>query len=563
MFGIVASPAELPVGDAPWGHGGWLPPAEREALDWLTLGRLLGWSTAVEAGPAALALGRRALVVACDPESLGADDVARLETRLREERLLVVVRGGPSQHPLAAFAGARRGAGPDVGRSFAWEGPGGAARFRPSEGIRVQPIDLSPGTEVWATVDGRPALAVRPIGRGAVATLAFHPSAARDAAGAATAILRRLLVQGLGSPTAWLDFDRTLVLRMDDPGSAQKVHCSTWCYAPLGERDWTRIATDLRRRRARLSIGYTPGWVDDADPVRGRLLVGGEEPPRRPGTVHPSPLVRYVDLAGNAPGRVSDLEAEFRGIQMIRRAGLGEVELHGHTHLHPDSAIWAAAADRHSARGWYRELGRRGQPAIDARPRGQDPVALGVVALARWFGVRPTTLIPPGDEFSEATVLRATELGFSLISSYYLALRDGDRFCWCQHLCAPYLDRPDPSWFEAGLPVVSYFHDYEPSTHGVGWLIRCLDAWQAAGAERFVDLRELAAAVGRRVDFDDDGATVTLHEADAPPLVRPLRVALRTPVGVPSVVTVRRGGAEYPLRPFRSHGGHSVIEIPP
>jgi len=563
MLGIVASPAELPAGGVAWGHGGWVPPAEREALDWLTLGRLLGWSAAAGARPAALALGRRALVVTCDPESLGPDDVARLETRLREECLLVIVRGASSRHPLAALAGARRGTGPDVGRRLAWEGPGGTARFRPAAGIPMQSVDPSPGTEVWATVDGRPALAVRPVGRGAVATLAFHASAARDAAGAATAILRRLLVEGPGAPTAWLDLERTLVLRMDDPGSAQKVHCSTWCYAPLGEQQWAEIATDLRRRRARLSIGYTAGWVDDGDPARGRLVVGGEKPPRRPGAVHPSPRVRYVDLAGHAPGRVSDYEAEFRGIQMIRRAGLGEVELHGHTHLHPDPASWAAAADRHSERGWYRELGRRAQPVIDARPSGQDPVALGVAALQRWFGVRPTTLIPPGDEFSDATVRRALELGFSLFSSYYLALRDGNRFCWCQHVCSPYLNEPDSSWFEAGLPVVGYFHDNEPSTHGVGWLTRCLDDWQAAGAERFLDLRELAAALNRRVDIDDDGATVTVDEPDTLPLVRPLRVALRVPAGVPSIVTVRRGRAEHRLEPFRGLGGYSVIDIPP
>jgi hypothetical protein len=30
-----------------------------------------------------------------------------------------------------------------------------------------------------------------------------------------------------------------------------------------------------------------------------------------------------------------------------------------------------------------------------------------------------------------------------LVSSYYLALCDGERFCWTQYVCAPYLDKSD------------------------------------------------------------------------------------------------------------------------
>jgi hypothetical protein len=560
-LGIVASPKELPTGTGSWGHGGWVAPEEREALDWLTLGRLLGWSTAIGTAPSAVDLGTRALVIACDPELLGASDVARVQARLRAERLLVVGRAAPRRHPLAALAGAWSGADVQVCSELAWSANGRAEHRTLSTGITVSRLSVVPGVEVWATLDGAPALTIRAVGHGAVATLAFQPSAARDVTGAASALLRRLLVEGIAVPAAWLDFEQTLVLRMDDPGSAQKVYCQGWCYEPLGEAAWASIAEDLRRRGARVSVGYTAGWVDDGDSGRGRLSVGGQAAIRRAGAVHPSALVRYVDVAGHALGRVNDYEAEFRGIQMLRRAGLGEVELHGYTHMSTERARWAAAHDRYTEHGWYRELRRSRDVGADAS--GSDSLAHGVAAFERWFGIRPTTLIPPGDQFSETTVLEAFRLGLSLVDSYYLALRDGDRFCWCQHVCSSYLNEPAASCFEAGLPVVGYFHDYDLSTHGAPWMTRWLDAWQAAGAARFMDFRELAAAVGRRLETADDGAVVTLEESNAPALVRPLRVALRVPAGVPSVVTVRRGRTEQYLEPFRVAAGHSVIEIPP
>jgi hypothetical protein len=560
-LGIVASSIELPTGSRTWGHGGWVAPEEREALDWLTLGRLLGWSTTVGSGVSAIELGTRALVIACDPESLGENAVARLKARLRAERLLVVGRAVSRRHPLATLAGAWRQGDAQASSELAWSVNGRTDRRVLNAGIVAPPLSIASDVDVWATLDGAPALGIRRVGHGCVATLAFHPSAARDATGAASVLLRRLLVEGIAAPAAWLDFEQTLVLRMDDPGSAQKVYCQGWCYEPLGDSAWAIIADDLRRRGARISIGYTAGWVDDGDSGRGRLSIGGQSSARHAGAVHPSALVRYVDVAGHAPGRVNDYESEFRGIQNLRRAGLGEVELHGYTHMSADRGRWASADDRYTEHGWYRELGR--SPLVESDTLESDALDLGIAAFERWFGSRPTTLIPPGDQFAEATLQCARRLKLSFVDSYYLALRDGERFCWCQHVFSSYLNEPAASCFDAGLPVVGYFHDYELSTRGVLWMTRWLDAWQAAGAARFMDFRELAAAVGRRVEIADDGNLVTLEEANAPALVRPLRVALWVPTGVPSIVTVRRGHQEEQLRPFRVAAGHSVIEIPP
>jgi hypothetical protein len=545
---IVASESEHPGGSPTWGSGGWLPPEDREALDWLMLARLSGWEAVVQTPSEQLAASERWVVVACDPGELTAAQVEALRRRL-DRPVLVVARAGREEAPLSALAGAIRGE-TSRGTAIRWQGPCGEREWRAAVELETALRPVAADCEMWATIDGTPLVCARRVGAGIVATLGFHPSRARDEDGAATALLRRLLVAGALGPVAWLDLEHTLVLRMDDPGGAQNVHWSEWSYPKLTEPDWALIGAELRRHDARLSVLYTPGWVDDGEAERGSLLVDGRPPARVPGSVWDSHRVQYEDVAGHAPGTIQDYRSEWRGISSLRASGLGDPELHGHTHLHPDLGAWAAASDRYDARGWYRDLGRNAADAIAARAPAEHPLELGLEAFERVFGTTPTTLVPPGDDFHDADVEAALRLGFRLFASYYLAVRDHDRFCWSQHVCAPYLHRADPSWFAAGLPVIGYFHDNDIALGGVEWLRQHLDAWREAGAERMIDFRELAAAVGRRLSLDVVGGEPVLSIASdgAPALVRPLRVRLLLPGGG-SRATVRivQDGGDFTL----------------
>lgn len=576
---LVASDVALPAAHRVWGTGGWLPPEEREALDWLTLSRLLGWRVTV-ARPSgaglqeAFAAGGRCVVLACDPDSLEADLVAFLGSRLAVEPLLVVGRAASRDSALAGLAGAAREPDELVGRSLSWTGPGPARTWHCREALTASALTLSRAASSWAALEGAPIVVARPVGRGMVATLAFHPSVARDVDGAVTALLKHLLIWAAQTPVAWIDLEGSLVLRMDDPGGSQNVHLRSWSYPKLREADWMAIAADLKRRQARMAIGYVGGWVDDGDPARGVLRVGGQVPRRIPGRVYSSPRVKYSpriespSRAGyGAAGAVQDYEGEFRGIQAVRRAGLGDVELHGHTHMHPDTASWATAADRFEVESWYRELGSPAEAALAARRSNHHPLVLGLGVLRKYFGVRPTTLICPGDQWTNRVLEVALDLALRLVSSYYLALRDGDRFCWTQHVCAPYLDEPNAAWFDAGLPVVGYFHDRDVALGGIDWLGRCLDRWQSAGARRLIDLRELSTAVGHCFDLDlHDGALrLTVTGDGAPPLVRPLTVGVRTPSGeIPSAISVWMQGSRSSIGVDRlSHGVGHVTLAPP
>ena len=569
---VVASDTELPSAERVWGTGGWLPPAAREALDWLTLARLCGWAVTVTWRNAPrldgdLAAGSRWDVLACDPDSLDEELVGRLTARLEAEPLLVVARAASPDRPMARLAGVARRLDRVAGRSLRWLGPGANRSWRCRKPLGAAALDLSASATDWATLDGAPVIAARPVGRGAVATLGFHPSEARDQDGAGTALVRHLLIWGAGAPVAWHELEGSLVLRMDDPGGAQNVHLRGWTYAKLTESEWGELGADLRRRDGRLSICYVSGWVDDGDAARGTLEVGGQPVARVPGRVHPSPLVKYRDRAGLAPGAVHDYEAEYRGIQALRAQGLADVELHGYTHMYADPEVWATAPDRFEAKSWYREFGRAAHKVIAGLPPDQRPLALGVASIRHYFDVLPTTVIFPGDDFTTEPVERALGLGLRLVSSYYQALRDRDRFCWTQHVVAPYLDHVDAVWFDAGLPVVGYFHDRDLALHGVSWFGTCLDRWQAAGARRLLDFRELATVVGRSLSLEEgpDGARLTVAGEGAPALVRPLMVGIRSPgTRPPARVHVRLDDRECSLEvePLAHGLGRVVLPHP-
>ena len=448
---------------------------------------------------------------------------------------IVVGAYGVTGTPMARLSESRRGPDPAAGRRLRWTGPGPARQWSCDSAMTADTLTSGESVQAWMTLEDVPVIVNRRLGGGAVITLGFHPSAWRDQFGPATAILKHLLVWSALAPIAWLDWDGTLVLRMDDPGGAQNVFSRTWRYPKLTESDWDTLAADLSARDARLSVGYVAGWVDDGDQARGELTVAGQAAERTAGAVYPSPEVVYFDVAGHAPGTVYDYASEFRGIQGLRAAGAGDVELHGYTHLHPDAAAWAAAIDRYDDEQWYRELGGRASDVLARGAADRHPIALAMVAFERHFETRPTTLICPGDQWTTEALERALALDIELVASYYLALRHDDRFCWSTHVCAPYLDEPASDWFDAGLPVVGYFHDREPALEGIAWIRKWLDAWQAVGARRLVDFRELSSAIGRTVTLANQAGSLRLRVDNrrGADLVRPLRLTLRVPGALP------------------------------
>jgi hypothetical protein len=298
----------------------------------------------------------------------------------------------------------------------------------------------------------------------------------------------------------------------------------------LRKEEWRKIGEELSKRNGRLSLGYVTGWVDDGDDSRGELFLDGEPVNRKPGKIYPSPLVKYRVIS-NTENKTFDYKEEFEAIQELRKKKLVEVEMHGFTHISPDRKAWLHAPDRYTNNAWYREFGPNAIQYLKENPPDVHPFDSALQTFQLFFDRKPTTLICPGDVFTDATLEDALNKGLMLVGSYYLAIRDHNRFCWSQHICAPYLDKPEKKWFDSGLPVVGYFHDFDIVEKGIGWFADCLEGWKDAGATKLIDFYELNAALNVYLEINSDKEETTLIIRTHPdfPLPRPLEIFLFFP----------------------------------
>ena len=94
---------------------------------------------------------------------------------------------------------------------------------------------------------------------------------------------------------------------------------------------------------------------------------------------------------------------------------------------------------------------------------------------------------------------------------------------------------------------------------------RWLDRWQDAGAKKFMDFRELAAAIGRRLSLEErDGELLLRVESEsAPALVRPLTIVIRiAEERLPSRVSVFLDDGELSLQVHPLGDGLGRVILP-
>jgi hypothetical protein len=252
------------------------------------------------------------------------------------------------------------------------------------------------------------------------------------------------------------DLRGLLVLRLDDPGSAVKDHLRSWAHQPVTDAGWAALWRALDGF-GRVSLFCCPGYV------------------RPDGSV--------VDSRAQLPD-------EWRQLDHGVARGLADLECHGFTHMHPDTAAWAASADRHDDVGWYREL----WPPCEPVEPSVEAQAQRVRAWQAAVGGAGTTLVAPGEEWGLNTLAAAQRCGLALFNSWGICFLDRDVPVWTYGVGSPYLDEPDPAWFADCLPQVGYWHDRDLAVNGPGWIGAHLDAWRDCGAKRAASFADLAAA---------------------------------------------------------------------
>lgn len=275
------------------------------------------------------------------------------------------------------------------------------------------------------------------------------------------------------------DLRGTLVLRLDDPGAAVKEHLSSWVHPPMSGSDWQAL-WDALSGFGRVSVFCCPGYV------------------RADGSVVDSRI---------------QLPDEWRCLDEGVAAGLADLECHGFTHMHPDTAAWMADPDRRDDIRWYRELW---PPHLVQEP----PVQAQASRLRAWqdaTGQPGTSVVAPGEQWGLNTLLAAQQSGFRLFNSWGLCFLDRPVPTWSTGIGSPYLDEADPLWFSDCLPQVGYWHDRDMVVNGPDWIGDQLGRWRDCGAQRALSFADLAAAY-ESIDAALVDGQVTIRSAPKVPL---------------------------------------------
>lgn len=518
------------------GTGGYLCPEEREELDWLTLVKWLGWDAEIvhpeDISSKDFNHSNVKWVIVTDVSGLETTLIDKIIEVVGSHQCLCIVTAKEQGSSFSTNLGFTKSKAKYRGKKIRWLGDDTQTVWKCSRVAELARLNFDSSAKVLATLADQPIMATKKIGVGKIAALSFHPSAARDISGSFTALLVHLLVRESLLPVAYFDWSNTVILRMDDPGSSETVHHEVFSNNKIKADEWKYIGEELEKRQGRLTVGYVTGWVDDGDSSKGLLEVAGEEVKRLPGKIYPSHQIKYkLSNEDNFPF-IYDYEEEYHAIQKLRRKGLVEVEVHGYTHIHPDKNLWYNAEDKYTNRSWYREFGKLATNYIRSFNNFEHPLKSGLKAIKKIFQTNPVTLICPGDEFTEDVQEELLREGLTILSSYYTAVRIKKQLCWTQHVCAPYLDEANFSWFESGLPLIGYFHDFDISIYGKNWFTECLFEWEEAGARRFIDFREVSAILNISLCTSqrrDNQIKITASKENDIQLIRPIIINFWSP----------------------------------
>jgi peptidoglycan/xylan/chitin deacetylase (PgdA/CDA1 family) len=241
-------------------------------------------------------------------------------------------------------------------------------------------------------------------GRGRVAWLGFDRGGGQLANQLARDLFKRSLVWAQGY-AVYAEYERALILFMDDWGSSDKTYLPYWHYQTPSE-DVIRqgLIEPLRKHHAVADLNVNTGFVDR----KMRRIV-------RPWDQ------RVVDEIDGKT--IHDFASTKRGIDAGVAAGVFSIESHGWTHMLPDlestpGPFWDAPMDGVGSLDWYNEFGdalRKAEiPAVTQRVHMQRAIEY----IRADFGATPHVIRPGGSLYSKSrannTALIAAQMGLGV-----------------------------------------------------------------------------------------------------------------------------------------------------
>ena len=406
-----------------------------------------------------------------------------------------------------------------------------------------------------------PAVVACPFGKAMNYFMNFHPSLALKDGCPLHAALRDLLRANPHCPAVSIPLDQVACLRLDDPGSCERVHLEGYNPGVVSSQEWGKVMQIVRAHGAHLNLAYVPGWVDDGDVNKGSLHYQGQAVRHRTGGK--SYHAWEVSYAKAGVPESHNYVAEYGALQHGVGEGRITILSHGLTHLTPDVQAWLRSQDKYTKKEWYREFRAMVTPASQTPSMVRDRMRQSVTWIQAAFGLTPRILVPSAHEQTPETVGFARDAGFKIFSSRTTFFLYRNTILANRKLGAvSSAGMADCiALLQAGYPIIFAFHDYDIFRYGSTWLQNLISSLEDLGVRRFISMEEFGVLLMAtleivRKNFD---LTVTFNFSEFP---KTKNLTGNIPIRIGTAVTeVRVWGQIYPIK-FEPTNNATLLAVP-
>ncbi len=407
-------------------------------------------------------------------------------------------------------------------------------------------VDVRPeASRVASFTKSDPAIFTFPFGKATNCVLNFHPSLVLKSPNLIHKFMLNTFNEITCLPAVSFDLGNITCLRIDDPGSCERVYLKGYNDGVMTREAWGALFKILKRHDAHLSIAYVPQWVDDGDTDKGILIHKGKVVESRTAGMHYNSW--ELTYSKNGKPFAHDYIGEYLAIKEGVKEGVCTILSHGLTHLSTDIQAWSRSKSRYTDKKWYREF-----RVSTTNNTKENNVIIGrmkksMELIKNALGYSPDIIVPSAHEHASEIPSYAREAGFKIFSSRATFLLRKNEIVCNRKIMSVYPEDLEEgvSWGRAGYPIIFVFHDYDILKNGVSWLDEQITVLKKQGTERFLSLNELGVLLMAKIEsvYDGSSLSITIDLRDTP---RFTQLKGKIPVKIGGIfATVKVNGEEH------------------